>query len=132
MKFLFAFLLLSSASAEEKTVCKSTGDVFYKGPAILIDNDSSGSVRTQGDVFIADTLQVAGSVSTFPSIKAICTLTAVNPLGEGAFCTLETTLTDGKIMAMGTVSSCYYLLTVSFPYVILPYIYIYIIHRTDY
>ena len=124
MKFLFAFLLLSSASAEEKTVCKSIGDVFYKGPAILIDNDSSGSVPTQGDVSIADTLQVAGSVSTFPSIKAICTLTAVNPLGEGAFCTLETTLTDGKIIAMGTVSS-YYLLTVSFPYVILPSIYIY-------
>ena len=107
MKFLFAFLLLSSASAEEKTVCKSIGDVFYKGPAILIDNDSSGSVRTQGDVFIADTLQVANSVSTFPSIKAICTLTAVNPLDEGAFCTLETTLSDGKIMAMGTVSSYY-------------------------
>ena len=131
MKFLLAFFLLSSASAEEKTVCKSIGDAYYKGQAVLIDNDSSGFVPTTGDVSISNNL-TTGSNSTFPSIKAICTLTAANPLDSPPFCTLETTLTDGKIMAMGTVSSCYYLLTVSFPYVILPSIYIYIIHRTDY
>merc|ERR1711865_617591 len=43
-----------------------------------------------------------GSNSTFPSIKAICTLTAANPLDSPPFCTLETTLADGKIMATGT------------------------------
>ena len=106
MKFLLAFLLLSSASAEEKTVCKSIGDAYYKGQAVLIDNDSSGFVPTTGDVSISNNL-TTGSNSTFPSIKAICTLTAANPLDSPPFCTLETTLADGKIMATGTVS--YYL-----------------------
>jgi len=101
MKFLLAFFLLSSASAEEKTVCKSIGDAYYKGQAVLIDNDSSGFVPTTGDVSISNNL-TTGSNSTFPSIKAICTLTAANPLDSPPFCTLETTLADGKIMATGT------------------------------
>lgn len=124
MKFILAFLLLSSASAEEKTVCNFIPDDYYKGQAVLIDTDSSGFAGgpTQGDVSIANAL-TTGSGSSFPSIKAICTLTAANPLDSPPFCTLETTLADGKIMATGTVSS-YYLYMVSFPCYILPSLYI--------
>jgi len=103
MKFILSFLLLSSASAEEKTVCNFFPDDYYKGQAVLIDTDSSGFAGgpTQGDVSIANAL-TTGSGSSFPSIKAICTLTAANPLDSPPFCTLETTLADGKIMATGT------------------------------
>merc|ERR1712194_971040 len=77
------------------------GDDNYKGEAILIDTDSSGGPPTQGDVSIANAL-TTGSGLPFPSIKAICTLTAANPFASPPFCTLETTLADGKIMASGT------------------------------
>jgi len=105
MKFncILAFLFLSNANAggNEKTVCTSVANDLYEGQATLIDNDSSGFGQpTKGDVSIA-TLTPAG-VSNFPSIMAICTLTAANPSDSPPFCTLETTLADGKIMATGT------------------------------
>jgi len=105
MKFncILAFLFLSNANAggNEKTVCTSVAEDLYEGQVTLIANDSSGfGPPTQGDVSIA-TLTPAG-VSNFPSIMAICTLTAANPSDSPPFCTLETTLADGKIMATGT------------------------------
>jgi len=103
MKFILAFLLLSCATSApaETTECNFIPDDNYKGEAILIDTDSSGGPPTQGDVSIANAL-TTGSGLPFPSIKAICTLTAANPLASPPFCTLETTLADGKIMASGT------------------------------
>jgi len=109
MKFILAFLLLSNASVpgmsgngNEKTVCNFIPDDLYKGLSVLIDTDKSGfGPPTQGDVSIANAL-TTGSGSDFPSIKAICTLTAADPSDSPPFCTLETTLADGKIMATGT------------------------------
>jgi len=84
----------------DESQCKSVAQDTYRGWAALVDNDNSGPFSpTQGDVSIAHILK-STSGRTFPSIKAICTLTDPS---SAPFCTLETTITNGdKIMAIGT------------------------------
>mmetsp|Transcript_3524 Transcript_3524/g.3698 ORF Transcript_3524/g.3698 Transcript_3524/m.3698 type:complete len:238 (+) Transcript_3524:311-1024(+) len=127
MKVILAFLFLSCASAVEKKnlriplenklllplvpgarvigneICISEPEKEYVGQAVLIDTDNSaGFIPTQGDISMANALTPA-SGQFFPSIKALCTITALNPSDSPPFCTLETTFGGGKkIMAMGT------------------------------
>lgn len=104
-------------------ICKSVAEDVYIGQAVLIDTDSSGFVPTQGDISIANALKPA-SGRFFPSIKAICTLTAFNPSDSPPFCTLETSFPEGKIMAMGTPRKLllvYYFFSMLYPIVSIYY-----------
>mmetsp|Transcript_13851 Transcript_13851/g.16317 ORF Transcript_13851/g.16317 Transcript_13851/m.16317 type:complete len:183 (-) Transcript_13851:66-614(-) len=94
-------LAKQSRGLGDESQCKSVAQDTYRGMAVLMDNDNSGSFfPTQGDVSIANSLMPRGG--TFPHIKAICTLTAAVPSESPPFCTLETTFVDGKIMSTGS------------------------------
>jgi len=88
---------------KERTICKAIPQNMYKGLSTLInvDNSTPGYLPTTGDVSIANALTPGKNID-FPSIKAICTLTDADPSLSPPFCTLETTLGDGKIMSMGS------------------------------
>jgi len=80
--------------------CSFVAETF-KGSTTLMDYDQSHGV-TQGDMSIANTLMPTDD-SSYPIIKAMCTITSSDPFQSAPFCTMETTFEDGgKIMLMGT------------------------------
>jgi len=81
--------------------CSFVEDTTFQGSATLMDYDQSHGV-TQGDMSIANTLMPTDD-SSYPIIKAMCTITSSDPFQSAPFCTMETTFEDGgKIMLMGT------------------------------
>lgn len=81
--------------------CASTPQYRYKGPSTLISVTGS-PFPAQGDVSIAE--ELTPTSAGYPKIKAICTLTAVDPFSSAPFCNLETTVDSSgdRIMSMGT------------------------------